>query len=92
MKHPSPFDKLCSLCGVEAGYEDIWGEYRTASRKTRRALLQAMGVDVRDEAAVEASLHQWENAQWERLLPPVQVVALSSEPLHVPLQWPGQTS
>lgn len=92
MKHPSPFDKLCSLCGVEAGYEDNWGEYHTASRKTRRALLHAMGVDVRDEAAVEASLHQWEQAPWERLLPTVQVVAFSSELLHVPLQWPSQPS
>ena len=88
MKQPAPFDRLCDAYAIATAYEDIWGELHLVSKKVRRALLQAMGVDTHDEAAVLEALRGHEQAQWETVLPPVQVVSISDEPLRIPLQLP----
>ena len=88
MKQLAPFDALCEAYGIAAEYQDIWGERHLTSKKVRRALLQAMGVDVHDEAAVAKALRAHELALWERVLPPVQVVRASEQPFAIPLQLP----
>ena len=37
---------LADLAGIESEYVDIWGNHHPTSDRTRRALLQAMRVDV----------------------------------------------
>lgn len=88
MKHPSAFDTLCALYGIEPGYQDIWGEYHEASRKTRASLLRAVGVEARNDAEIERALDAYQRAQWERILPAVQVVTVSDGPLQIPLHVP----
>lgn len=90
MKQQSQFDQLCDAYAVAAAYHDIWGERHPVTKKARRALLHAMGVDAHDEAAVETALRAHERRQWETVLPPVVVVTASGEPLRLPLQLPAE--
>jgi len=88
MKQQTPFDRLCEAYGITSSFEDIWGERHPVAKKVRRALLKAMGVDAHDEAAIEASLRHYERQQWQRVLPPVQVVSANGEPIRIPLLLP----
>ena len=92
MQQPSPFESLCDACGIVDAYDDIWGERHPVPKKVRRALLQAMGVDVRDGPAIEAALRARECRHWESVLPPVQVVTPSGEAVRVALNLPMEGS
>ena len=66
--------ELAKLHGIEAGYHDIWGNWRVPSDDTVRALLSAMGVDAHDPGAVEATLAADERDAWSRAVAPITVV------------------
>jgi (1->4)-alpha-D-glucan 1-alpha-D-glucosylmutase len=65
---------LATLYGIEAGYHDVFGQWRAASEDTQRALLAAMGVDATSEAAVEAAIAAHQRASWELAVPPCTVL------------------
>ena len=49
-------DQLCAQYGVETAYADIWGHLHEASITTKRAVLAAMGVPARPDAAQTPSI------------------------------------
>ena len=65
---------LCSLNGVEPGYEDVWKKWHATGEDAQRAVLRAMGIDARDEASIEAAIASHERARQSRVLPPVTVL------------------
>jgi len=67
-------EKLSQLCGVEAGYHDIWGHWRGTSEETHRAILSAMGVDAVTPDAVQAALDAFERETWTRVVAPITVL------------------
>ena len=78
-------DRLAERAGIQPAYQDIWKRTHTASPDTQRALLTAMGIACENEAAAQASLKQWDEAEWLRLLPPVLVAKQDLGPASVTL-------
>src|SRR3569832_2757902 len=68
-------DRLCTAYGIAIEYEDFWGELRTVSDESKRALLSAMDVGVATSAQMQAALRRHEVRAWQRTLPPVHVAA-----------------
>ena len=66
--------RLSQLYGIEPGYHDVWGNWKSPSDETLRALLRAMGVDAHDPGAVDATLERHERERWLRVLAPISVV------------------
>ena len=48
--------QLAQLHGIALDYRDVWGNSHPMAHTTLRDILSAIGVDARDDAAVEASL------------------------------------
>ena len=83
-----PFDiedalaQLAERCGIANGYHDIWGNFHATSDQTRRALLTAMHFPA--EADPATLLHELEDSEWRRTLPPVVVSQCDTPPV-IPL-------
>ncbi|HUI54662.1 MAG TPA: 4-alpha-glucanotransferase [Bryobacteraceae bacterium] len=84
-------DRVASLCGVDAGYWDIWGQYHQTTTATRQAILRGLGVTADNENELEASLAARSRREWQRLLPPSIVVSESGEQ-ELPLNMPAALS
>lgn len=52
----TPLDRLSEAYGLQRSYVDVTGTLHVPSDAVKRALLQAMGVDVEDEEAIARSL------------------------------------
>ncbi|HET7728949.1 MAG TPA: malto-oligosyltrehalose synthase [Usitatibacter sp.] len=81
-------ERLSRLYGIEPGYHDVWGNWRTTPEATHRALLGAMGVDAGTPEAVERALAHHERAAWSRVVPPVTVLRVKELGRGVRLQLP----
>jgi len=92
---PEPSRALTDLaraCGVATEYWDWQGNQVIVSATTIAAVLQALGLDTSDDAAVARSLAGVADRPWRRTLPPI-VVARQGSPRWVPLHLPdGDTA
>ena len=68
-------DRLSALAGIEEGWWDFFGEYRVVPADTKRAFLSAMGFDVSNDEATQASLAEFELRPWRRWMEPVQMAS-----------------
>jgi 4-alpha-glucanotransferase len=75
--------ELSTLLGVEPHYYDIWGNKHITSLKTKKAILNAMGIQDFQDA-----LRQMKLKPWNRLMEPVMVVSESEQPQEIPLYFP----
>jgi (1->4)-alpha-D-glucan 1-alpha-D-glucosylmutase len=79
-------DAACERAGIERGYHDIQGVWREASVAARRALLEASGLRLEEEASLEATPDAQSGVSaavaW---LPPVLVVRVGAGPIRIPL-------
>ena len=64
-------ERLSSACGIEPGYHDVWGEWRTTSEATHRGLLASMGIDAADPAK---ALAEMQRVRWTTVVPQVTVL------------------
>ena len=72
---PSPLERLADRVGILPEYLDQSGtETRVTSDRTRVAILGALGIDARDEAACEAALARLAEEDRRTPLDPVAVV------------------
>jgi (1->4)-alpha-D-glucan 1-alpha-D-glucosylmutase len=78
--------RLSELYGIQPGYHDVWGNWKTTPEETFRALLAAMGVDASTPEAARAALDGFERRQWDRVLPPIAVIRSRDLPRGVRLQ------
>ena len=79
--------ELARAYGVALGYWDQSGRYVQVDRDVVAAVLQALGAEVEDEAAVARSLTERHLRDWRRTLPPTIVVTggnYAQVPVHVP--------
>lgn len=83
-------DRLCAHHGIGARYHDIQGREHRVSDRTRRALLRAMGVPAGNEKTERHSLRAALEGDWQRILPPVQVLWEDAETLELPLTLPAE--
>jgi malto-oligosyltrehalose trehalohydrolase/4-alpha-glucanotransferase len=84
LAEPSALDRLSRRMGIEEEYASATGEVRRTDDRTKRALLAAMNMPVRDEADAARHLDDLDRAAWARPLPPV-VVTREAQPLEVPV-------
>jgi len=82
-------EQAASAFGVEPGFWDIWGHYRSTSTATRQALLAAMGVPSDQPEQLEAALARRSRREWDSLLPPSLVVS-ESAPRMLPVSLPTE--
>lgn len=80
--------ELAELCGIVPGYLDVQGVWRSTAPQTRRALLEAMGIDISSNAAVETAIRQRQERPWREILPPVRVGSMGPGPMELPLSVP----
>ena len=84
--------RLGQAYGIFPRYHDVWGTLHDVSEATTRALLDAMGVGVASDEAVETALVAREAVEWRRRLAPFTVVRddvpSSRIRLHVPASVP----
>ncbi len=83
-------DELAREYGVAVDYWDQSGTRRRSSDEAILGVLQALGADVSDEAAVTRSLVDRELRDWRRTLPPV-VVTVRGRYAHVWVHVPHGT-
>ncbi|MGI9274571.1 MAG: 4-alpha-glucanotransferase [Endozoicomonas sp.] len=80
-------ERLAELCEVSGEYLDWAGNPVSVTTEYKIPLLQAMGLDLTDDAAIERAIEQRQAADWEQLLPPV-IVLHEGQPfclnMHVP--------
>ncbi|HRH79540.1 MAG TPA: malto-oligosyltrehalose synthase [Thiobacillaceae bacterium] len=79
--------RLADLAGIQSGFHDIWGKYHETTDEARVALLEALELPSRDEAAMAWAVRDLENRDWLQVLPPV-TVAPAGQPAVVPLHLP----
>jgi 4-alpha-glucanotransferase len=73
---PSPaLVRLAEACGISTEYSSWNGQPRTCSAQAIRAAVKAMDLDASDDAACERSLLELAEYQWQRMVPPVTVLA-----------------
>ena len=78
-------DELCIACGIALGYHDIWGNYHQPGAAAKQSLLAAIGSPVHDDTDLHHALEQINLRDWERILPPVIVVAENEFPIRLTL-------
>jgi len=84
---PAPSHALAELArafGVATEYWDWQGNHVIVGAPTISAVLQALGLDVSDDAAITRSLALVADRAWHRTLPPI-VVCRESWPAWVPV-------
>src|SRR5581483_7517815 len=72
--------QLAQLHGIALEYRDVWGNSHPIAAETLRELLAAIGVDARDEDAVEASLEMDQRERGAGALPPTVVLRQGATP------------
>jgi 4-alpha-glucanotransferase len=85
---PSPaLTELARASGVATEYWDWQGNQVIVSAQTISAVLQSLGFDTSDDAAVARSLAEVPDRAWRRTLPPIVVCRQGSSrwvPVHLP--------
>ena len=85
---PSPaLTELALASGVATEYWDWQGNHVTVSALTITAVLEALGIDTSDDAAITRSLAAVADRTWRRTLPPVVVCRQGNTawvPVHLP--------
>ena len=74
-------EKLSDLVGFHRSYIDAFGNPVEAKDEARRALLKAMGYDIDNAEAMQASITELEQESWRKILPQVHI-AKSEEHHH----------
>jgi len=80
--------RLAAAAGIVPEYLDVAGTRRVTSGATQRALLAAMGIDLRSDETAAAALAQREAREWLRVLPPVVVFSAADVALSMPVNLP----
>ena len=88
-------DRASELCGVGAGFWDIWGRYHETPLEAKRAILRAKGFDAADAESLERSLGARTRREWDSLLPAAVVVGESDAlelAVSVRSEWVGEVA
>ncbi|HSD00698.1 MAG TPA: 4-alpha-glucanotransferase [Casimicrobiaceae bacterium] len=80
--------RLASAFDVALEYHDIWGHARRADDSALRAILAAMGVDVRGPESIATAQREIDTARWRERIAPMTVVR-AHEPCGIRLHLPA---
>ena len=82
--------ELAERYGIVSEYHDIWGQRHETPDQTRRAILEAMGVQVGSADALRRALADCEEAPWRALCDPVRVARVEEPPGCWSIRMPAQ--
>ena len=88
-------ERASKLCGVGAGFWDIWGRYHETPLEAKQAILRAKGYDATGAKTLERSLAARTRREWDSLLPPAAVVGESDTlelAVNVRTEWVGEVA
>ena len=68
-------DKLTSLLGFYESYTGTFGEQVIAPKNTKKALINAMGINI-NEDALKQKIQVIEHSEWQNILPHVHIAKL----------------
>ncbi|TEW56032.1 4-alpha-glucanotransferase [Psychromonas sp. RZ22] len=86
----STLDSFMQLKGIDPHFIDAWGKPATVTDENVNTLINHMGFDALDEAALSAHYQQEETQHWLSLLPPVCVWQKASNyqiEVHLPIDF-----
>ena len=90
----SLLQSLVELRGIETKYVDAWGNPATITIDSQKKLLNVLGLDVDNEAALQEQINDEVEDAWSQILPPVMVLRLENElviPVTLPIQHVNDT-
>ena len=73
----TPLEMLAERAGIELEFIDARGETQKATQEAQHSLLEAIGLEAKNEAQAAALVESLEKAAWHRVLEPVVVSHLS---------------
>ena len=79
-------EQLAELCGISGNYEDWTGNPVSVATEYKLPLLQAMGLNVSSDEAIQRAIEQQQRQPWDPLIPPVCVFTQGHSltiPLHL---------
>ncbi len=79
--------KLVEMRGIESNYVDAWGKPATIADSSKAKLLNALGYETENEAAVLEQVKHDTAAYWQSVLDPVQVLR-QSQRIHFTVRLP----
>src|SRR5947208_23807 len=82
-------DRAAAVLGIDPDYWDIWGNHHVTGKEAKQAILGALGVPANTAEELEAALSTLARREWERLVPPVTVVADDSAEVELQLNVPS---
>ena len=82
--------RLAQAYDVALEYHDIWGHAHRADEDDLRAILAAMGVNVRGRAAITGAQREIDGARWRERIAPMTVFRVN-EPWRIRLHLPAET-
>ncbi|MBF0351167.1 MAG: malto-oligosyltrehalose synthase [SAR324 cluster bacterium] len=85
---PNLILKLAELCGIQPQYMDAWNQPTEVSLETQKVILEAMEMSLNSADEIRNAIEYYENYQWNRMLPYVQVVSEHSFPWKIPVVIP----
>lgn len=81
-------DELAALCGVVPEYWDVFGVLHPASQETKRALLDAMGLNLASAESLADERGRLKGWPWNSFVEPVTVLSVEEQPFAVPVYIP----
>jgi len=83
--YAAALERLRALAGVERGFTDYRGHYHELADEDLARLLTALGYDTREASTLAAAADELEAREWQRVLPPVQVLNAGEPPAAHPV-------
>jgi len=76
-------EKLADLVGFHRSYTDSYGNQVQANEGARHSLLMAMGYDLSNNDAINASITSLQESTWRKMLPAVHIAKLEENDHHI---------
>ncbi len=80
--------ELAALCGISPEYWDIAGRKHVTTIETKKAILEAMGIDVGSSDTLLREIRSRRSKPWTQCVAPVRVMSVNARPRAIPICLP----
>jgi 4-alpha-glucanotransferase len=81
-------NELSDICGIIPEYWDILGGKHITSLETKKAILKAMKLQINSVDEIKEQIHKLRNRPWNRIIEPVHIISVNSQPFTIPVYIP----
>jgi hypothetical protein len=83
-------DELADICGIIPEFWDILGNKRIASFETKKAILEAMKVNVDSPGNIKEEIEKRKHRPWLDLVEPAHIISVNKQPFKIPVYLWGK--